>query len=490
MLVWKTQTLNVNVASLRYRCLLPLRYLNQQGIRSAIVGGSDSAKLTRHTQAIVFVKSFRAADVTTCEQAYQLGVPIILDLCDNIFIDGYAADSDYNPAHNFALMASRAAAIVTTGTAMKAEVERALAPLTPAPLVIVIPDGNETLDDIDFAFNSTRWQRIASLIQRRILQKAYWPLKVSRRLYRRGKRRLKVVVSGVKGKWGVFLRQRGWLAAVAEPIALSQLERVQMADAADVGAQERQHQAVRSDFDHTLGQKTTGQKKKKRTLVQPTPLRPAPWTAAAAGVKTVLWFGNHGAKYGNFGMLNILEVAPALAAVSQQLPLRLMVVSNSRQQYEAMIAPLPFETSYLPWHPRQIYDYIRASDVVIIPNSQSVYSICKSANRAVLALSQGTPVVASQTPALAMFAEGVWLDDWAAGLRTYLTDPGVAQRHVAKAQQVIYQHLRGEAIAQQWLALLQSLQADSPPDAAHCSSELLPDDLRIVSATAQPEEMP
>ena len=153
-------------------------------------------------------------------------------------------------------------------------------------------------------------------------------------------------------------------------------------------------------------------------------------------------------------MSGILDVAEAIERLSQEQPLRLVVVSNSRDKYEQYIEPLPFETRYLRWHPRSIYDYIKASDVVIIPNSQSVYSICKSANRAVLSLSQGTPVVASRTPALNLFEGCVILDAWEDGLRQYLLNPEIAQMHVALAQRAIAQTLSGDQIAQQWLSVL------------------------------------
>ncbi|MGB3765870.1 MAG: hypothetical protein WA947_04885 [Phormidesmis sp.] len=394
MLIWKTQTLNVNMASVRYRCLLPLRYLSKQGIEQSIFGGADPVNVMPQTKAIVFVKSFRNQDVKTCERVHRLGVPIILDLCDNIFIENYAADNNYVPAKNFLLMAQQAAAIVTTGETLKGEVEKALAeplsgsfaPRNIAVPIVVIPDGSETLSDIDYAFRNTRWQRLKSLVLR--------PTK--NRLMKR-------------------LKQ------------------------------------------------ASGQLKKKKTKtvtkseVQPTPLFPDKWPAASAGTQTILWFGNHGAKYGSFGMSNILDVAAAIEQLSQSRSLRLVVVSNSREKYEQYIAPLPFETLYLRWHPRSIYDYIRASDVVIIPNSQSTFSLCKSENRAVLSLSQGTPVVASRTPALDLFEDCVALDDWEAGLRQYLSDPEVAQTHVALAQQAIAQNLSGEKIAQKWLALLEQV---------------------------------
>ncbi|MFK8183289.1 MAG: hypothetical protein AB8B99_07925 [Phormidesmis sp.] len=470
MLVWKIQTLNINVASLRYRCLLPLRYLSHHGLESKIYGGLATVKLTPQTKAIIFVKSFHHADVATCKRAYQQGVPIILDLCDNIFIEGYGADSDHIAAQNFQIMAQMADVIVTTGTAMKAEVEKALSieqvpdeqvsdeqvsdeqvpdeqvselahsshphsnHSQTAPRVITIPDGSESLEDIQFAFKSTKWARA--------FKQATKPLHVARRLYKEGRHAAKVA-----------LCDAGLLSPKEIP---------------------PEHTATGHltcpNPTHTKHANKSS-KKPKKNKSQPTPLRPKPWPPAP-GVKTVLWFGNHGAKYGNFGMLNILDVADALQAVNASCSLRLMVISNHREKYEADIAPLPFETDYLRWHPLKIYDYIRASDVVIIPNSQSRYSICKSANRAVLALSQGTPVVASRTPALDGLKGCVWLDDWEGGLREYLLNPQVGEAHVEQAQQLIAQTLSGEAIAQKWLTLLDQIGAypsEAYPSGTHSS---------------------
>jgi hypothetical protein len=446
MLVWKTQTLNVNVASLRYRALFPLQYLQRLGLRSAIYSGADPVLLSAEVTAVIFVKSFLAEDVATCEQAYQLGVPIILDLCDNIFIEEYAADSHYVPAQNFRVMAQRAAAIVTTGEALRAAVERYLASFGSEVPVVVIPDGNETLADIQAAFDSTRQQRL-SRGMRQLLKKLRWPAKALRRSYGQTKR----WISPAKRLLKRSHRKISKLLNFERPIET----------VIDTAADTSCVPAGCVEESITVSQPVSFDQRKKK-LVQPTPLIAQAWRPAAPGVKTVLWFGNHGAKYGNFGMLNILAVAPALKTLAQAQPLRLMVVSNSREKYDEQIAPLPFDTDYLPWHPRKIYDYIGASDVVIVPNSQSVYSICKSANRAVLALSQGVPVVASSTPALAPFAGCVWLDDWEGGLRAYLSQPAVARSHVLQAQAVIAECYSGEAIAQSWLKLLGQVGADRP----------------------------
>lgn len=449
MLIWKTQTLNANIASLRYRCLLPLKYLANKGVAQVIYGGVDSIELTAKTDAIIFVKSFQDRDVTTCRQAAELGVPIILDLCDNIFIPGYATDSSYVPADNFRLMAQQASAIVTTGEALKAEVERALAEPLPgriAPLnipITVIPDGCETQLDLADAFRTTqrRWlnAQVGQVVLKRS-QAAYRKYRESKRRARNLLVRLKIKIKQNTGNQEVALTSQPSVANLI-PIPKAATQAVERCPPS---------QATRSD-------EPSGQPSDK-SLVQPTPLFPQRWPSAKPGTKTILWFGNHGAKYGSFGMSSILQVASAIEQLSGELPLRLVVVSNSQAKYERYIQPLPFDTVYLRWHPRKIYDYIRASDVVIIPNSQSIFSICKSANRAVLALSQGTPVVANRTPALNRFEDCVILDDWRSGLRQYLLNPEIAQAHTAAAQRAIARNLSGEKIADEWLNLLESVK--------------------------------
>ncbi len=461
MLIWKTQTLNANVASLRYRCLLPLKYLANQGMAQTIYGGADLVELTRQAEAIIFVKSFRDKDVATCEQAAELGVPIILDLCDNIFIEDYAADSSYVPADNFRLMARRASAIVATGEALKAEIERALAaPFSGqiAPLnipIVVIPDGCETQLDLDDAFRTTQRRWLKAQVNSRSV------LKRSRSLYQKVKGRVSTLGERLKNKTKQTKQPKQTRddQAIAQP-PLKPLAANSVAATRTV-EKHSLTQAAQSNYSPAkLSDNPANRPANKppdKLLVQPTPLFPQRWPKAKPGIKTVLWFGNHGAKYGSFGMSSILQVGAALEQLSGELPLRLVVVSNSQAKYERYIQPLPFETVYLRWHPRKIYDYIQASDVTIIPNSQSIFSICKSANRAVLSLSQGTPVVASRTPALKLFEDCVVFDDWQLGLRQYLLNPAVGEQHVALAQRAIAQNLSGEKIAQKWLALLKQI---------------------------------
>ena len=462
MLVWKLQTLDVNIASVRYRCLFPLHHLSALGIQSAIYSDTEFIEFTAETQAVVFVKSFRAEDVATCQRAHQQGIPIVLDVCDNIFIEEYAIGKQFTPANNFYQMARQATAVITPTAALKAVVEEALSQhsLVRMPLVVSIPDGSESLADIQRAFDLTRKQRWQRWFNQRL--KASTIKQVQRRakqvkaMTRRSIQQTKRLSLRSKCKVSNLLRQAGVLKPKPEM---------------DLSVTAQRPSGALPAVDSTSPRSITPRTACK---TQRTPLRPDAWIPAKSGTKTVLWFGNHGAKYGNFGMVNILQAAPALANLSSSIPLRLVVVSNSYEKYLRHIKSLPFETMYLRWHPRKVYDYIRASDVVLVPNSLSPFSVCKSANRPILALSHGTPVVASRTPALDVFHDCILLDDWQAGIETYLTQPEIGQSHVAQAQAVIAAHFSGPVIAQQWQQLLSRIQRSTPAPMAIASANQTP----------------
>ena len=165
MLIWKTNSLDVNIASVRYRCLLPLRYLKLQGYKSLILYGSQKIpfNLSQKYDAIIFVKSFTSYDLSLARQANQARIPIILDICDNLFIDEYAPKADNKPSDFFKQMSVYASAIITTGEALKNVIDREK--LQPIP-VFMIPDGNETLADVEGAILLIRrwkkWIKIAN----------------------------------------------------------------------------------------------------------------------------------------------------------------------------------------------------------------------------------------------------------------------------------------------------------------------------------------
>jgi hypothetical protein len=63
------------------------------------------------------------------------------------------------------------------------------------------------------------------------------------------------------------------------------------------------------------------------------------------------------------------------------------------------------------------------ADLFVMPSAADPFSLCKSANRAVLALANNVPVVATYLESLEPLRDVMMLDDWRAGIDTYLFEP-------------------------------------------------------------------
>lgn len=474
--------MNPNIASVRYRCVFPSRFLQDRNFQYLIYGKTQSLPLTQEIEAVIFVKSFTNDDLQICKKAHRLGIPIILDLCDNIFIDDYGDGSkqDYVPSENFRKMAAFADAIVTTGSVLKQAIEQNVESTCS---VWIIPDGCETLEDVEYALKVSAWQRWSILLKHRprllslvifhdiaSFLKSFFKqsIKQLRNLIKSAKRGLKRIKSQIKRVLGfakclIFPDSNSCIDILQEDpdcvlnrpdllrIPKSKLEQARL----DEGALQEQRN-TKSNEANSLD-----------TKKQQKFFKPLFGDANTDPVKTILWFGHHGSAYSQSGIINILEVASAIEAISHDIPLRLLVISNNYFKFLDLIAPLPFSTVYEEWHPTRIYQQISDSDVVIIPNSKTPFSLSKSANRAVLALSLGVPVLATQIPSMDPFTDCVLFDDWENGLRQYLTQPELVANHLKTAQSVIQTSYRGEAIAEQWVLLLNSIPKKSYAQSQH-----------------------
>ena len=94
---WKVSTLNLDLASLRYRAILPMLALDRFGIKGKIFNNPNRDSLIS-LDALVIVKSFTFEDYWLAQEAVKMKVPIIFDLCDNIFIDQYAKKNQISPS--------------------------------------------------------------------------------------------------------------------------------------------------------------------------------------------------------------------------------------------------------------------------------------------------------------------------------------------------------------------------------------------------------
>jgi glycosyltransferase involved in cell wall biosynthesis len=167
----------------------------------------------------------------------------------------------------------------------------------------------------------------------------------------------------------------------------------------------------------------------------------------------VTWFGNTGSVEPRFGLVNLADIAAEIEAAAHEIPFTLVVVTGDRAAYRRLVEPIGVDSAFQRWDRLGIFRVLRESAVVILPNSRDAFSICKSANRSVLTLSQGTPVVATRIPALDPLDGAMLFDDFRHGILAYLRDPGLAAEHLHRAGAVIQREFASEVIAQAWLAV-------------------------------------
>lgn len=383
-IVWKANIAGLDVASFRYRCALPAMFLEEMSWNSCILENNESIDKFDDVAALVLVKSFSASDLKLAKKAVANKVPVIMDLCDNIFFDNYPLTPSLE---KFEDIAAHASLIVTTGDELAAILSKKL---NGKVNIIVIPDQTETLETT----------RIA-------------PAAVSRYKYEKFKFQNNSVFESLKAKTLFY-------GKTAIKSLLYKFDR----------------DRKRDKVFHLLGL---------RNAVTVFPLR-----NKSDYQKTIIWFGTAGKSFSNFGISAILEVSKELIEVNKKIPIRLLVVSNNYEKFVELIEPLPFVTEYRKWDMEKIFKDISTSDVCIVPNCKDDFNICKSPNRSLMALSLGTPVVATYIPSLAQISQHMILDDWANGIFTYLTDTDRVSKDVEGAKKVINDVYSGRAIAEGW----------------------------------------
>jgi hypothetical protein len=185
----------------------------------------------------------------------------------------------------------------------------------------------------------------------------------------------------------------------------------------------------------------------------PASFRPEHWTDDR---KLVLWFGNHGAAHSNFGMLSLLKTLPAMEEVNRDIPLKLLVISDDRFAFDLALCSLEFPTRFQEWTFQNVFDALSDADVCLVPFGTDAFSLTKSANRAVLALNYGVPVIADGLRSMEPLEGTIVFGDWAAGLRRYLGPDGASARKTAgeRARGLLTDAFSSGAIGRDWSALI------------------------------------
>lgn len=406
---WKVASLSPGMASVRYRALLPYLALQGAGVEGVLFTTGMEADLSA-LDALVIVKSFAAEDLHLAQAAAERGMQVIFDLCDNIFLESYKAD--VKPVQVLAAMAPYLDCVVVPTEPLANKARLAM----PGVEIRVIPDGIETPE----------------LVQRgtMLLRAAVPPQAAQRpRVYREKMRTVAFI-----------LRQEG-------PSAMPRLA-WQLLNRVSRSARQRIAQARRSWANA-------------RTSLADT-VADVP-EVGCPGLQRIVWFGNHGAPHGRFGMLDLLEIRDALESVAREFEVELVVISNNREKYEKFIRPLAVPSRYVEWSTKEVDRWLAQASVVVIPNTLDDFSICKSANRTVLAVARGVPVVATPTPALEVFKGQIHTGNPLDGLRLYLSQPEAGRRDAQAAFRTAQAAFGSQALASQWLSLLAEKAARPRP---------------------------
>lgn len=408
---WKVSKLSSSLASIRYRALLPILALRSVGVRNLLFSSGLESNLDG-LDALIIVKSFTEDDLFLAQKAAGKGIRVVFDLCDNIFIDNYGRRvGQVSPLQIFNAIAALANLIVVPTEPLAAIVRQRV----PHVQVTVIPDGIETpalVRSMDMLLREAE----------ALMRKDGAPLL-------RGKLcnllvRLREEGSGlaVRLAWRVFNRSKS---------------------------------ALRKYWHRLAGRRAGASVSSGPTPPSPPPVPPLPAVESAPQrAKTILWFGNHGAPYAQFGMLDLLMIRSALESVAQMFDVELVVISNHRGKYNEHIRPLRIPTRYFEWSYRVVNHWLAKADVVVVPNTMDPFSLCKSPNRSVLAVSRGVPVVATPTPALDPMQPHIYTGDYLTGLRLYLGDREKGRRDALAAYAQAREAFGQRAIARAWQQVL------------------------------------
>ncbi len=385
-LAWIAATADPNVASLRYRCLVPAWALRELGHESTIF--VDDLPSPDRFDALIAVKNAGGRLDELARQFRAQGKPVFLDLCDNIFVPGYAQRRGPDLSADAARgLAAHAAGYITPNTALE---RIARAHLGHGARSWVIPDAALTPD---------AYQAMCAWLPGRFANAP-----------RRGMDRL------LSGSWRPFAAE----GDIAPP------------------SSDRESGHDKHDKD-MFGADTDWQ-------VDHLPEDTA----------RVIWFGRHGSFHSDFGMGLLKPVLAELELVHGDRPIELVVISNNRMRFDALTHDVRIFTRYEEWSNERVFFELSRADLFVMPSGRDPFSLCKSANRAVMALANGVPVIASYLEALEPLRGALVIDDWRAGLRGYLLDSALVETHLQRAKPILAAEFSIDAIGRKWHAALEA----------------------------------
>lgn len=395
-----------DIASIRYRAVYPALCLEDCGYENLLTDKpGDVTNRLRDLSAVVIVKRLDAALLPLVSAAFDAGVPVFLDICDDIL------DTDYRGDHRdlhrmvFTAIAPNVAGVVTTTTAMK---RRLAAFGYPAERIHVVPDIVES--------------RELAAVGEEFLKRNTPPRPPAA-----------AIASSARAGKGFLSRLA---SAVRHPRRSIKYWR----------------ETVRTVAFGSPDPKPTASAVEKRLSAEAR-------AALAVEGDTVVWFGNHGAPNSDFGMLTLLRVARDLRAAYSQAPFTLIVISDHRAKWSHFIEPIGVPTVFVPWSLEAQRQLLGRARAFLMTVGEDTFSALKSANRALLAFEANVPVVYQRLESMVPFADVFPPDNIDRLLVKCLTEPKEMSARARDAR-VLAEKLYGKStIRSLWRDLLSSAVA-------------------------------
>ncbi|MBB3744919.1 glycosyltransferase involved in cell wall biosynthesis [Rhizobium sp. BK591] len=430
-IAWVSADISPNVASFRYRALYPSFALADNGFQNAYFSIQD-AKIEhlKDYDVVIFVKTIsHVLTPIMRELSERYGRKVFLDLCDYVTHPRYGNSSGELRRVIILSQAPYIDAIVVPTEQLRKVLSVSLSDSIP---IVVIPDQAESSALIE----STRVFSVKKI-------DAY-SLAELRRLVRPRTR-----LVGLKSKIR-RMRQQAQESFLSFRMLVAELSRAPRKLPA------RLHHRLRGYWATRPRPTNAGRNKM--------PADQSRVSGRDAG-KKLIWFGNAGSDSFQSGIQTLTLIASDLIRLAQTVDFELVVMSSRSDAYKTLIEPLPFRSRFEFWSQESCFEAVRASDAFLMPQIEDEFSACKSANRALLALSCGTPVIASRLLSLEPLKDCIVTDDWEGGFRRYLLDEAATKADLEKARSIIKNEFSAEATGRKWLELIRlekSRSAKSP----------------------------
>lgn len=419
-IAWVSADISPKVASFRYRALYPSFALADNGFQNAYFSIQD-AKIERlkDYDVVIFVKT--VSHVLTPimrELSERYGRKVFLDLCDYVTHPKYGDNSGDLRRVIILSQAPYIDAIVVPTEQLRKVLSASLSDSNP---IVVIPDQAES----------------SALIARTrvfsVEKVDIYSLAELRRLLRPRTR-----LVDLKSKIG-RMRQQTREAFLSFRMLVAQLSRAPRKLPATLHDRLHVYWATRPRL------ATAGRNKMPADQAQ---------VSGRNGAKKLIWFGNARSDSFQSGIQTLTLIASDLIRLAQTVDFELVVMSSRSDAYRTLIEPLPFRSRFEFWSQEGCFEAVKASDAFLMPQIEDEFSECKSANRALLALSCGTPVIASRLLSLEPLKDCIVTDDWEGGFRRYLLDEAATKADLEKARSIIENEFSAEATGRKWLELM------------------------------------